>query len=285
MSEHKPRKAGLSPSPLLLALLIIAATIVVVGVIALLLTGTSAPAPTQTGAMAGASAPQSEPSGKPAAEILDTPTALIPTNVPVHTAIPTIALPTLIPEPTPYIPGPTAQFTTQIPIDQWLVYDDAQAGFSIKYPPDWYLRTTAPEDRVFGSTTQLFSYDPNDPILESKSRPPLPNFTKIEITVVDNLEATGEVFLPDQTIENWVRTSRVIDDSVGDQLKLIDEGATIVGGVPAYYQLIQYATRGLAKTTYVYHKGKLIFIVHGFEEADSFNDLTLRGMMETIIFK
>lgn len=286
MSEQNPRKAGISPSPLTLAFLIVFATITVVGAISLFIVGMAAPATTMTGAPPNAAAleivTQTSPSSSPTSQA--SPTSFpIPETVVVNTPTvrPTLPLP---PSPTIYIAGPTAQFSTPIPIAEWSVYEDGQAGFSIRYPPDWYLKTTQPEDRIFGSTTQLSSFDPNDPILEAKPPQPIPNFTKLEIIVVDNLEATGESFPPNQTIDEWVRTSRAIDDSVQDQLELIDEGPTEVGGVPAYFQVIRYASGGVAKTTYVYHNNKLVFINHRFEEAGSFNGQVLQQMIDSISF-
>ena len=52
MPERQPRKSGLSPSPVLLALSVVILAVVVVGAITLLTTGLTAPTSVQTGALA-----------------------------------------------------------------------------------------------------------------------------------------------------------------------------------------------------------------------------------------
>ncbi len=74
MPEGQPRKPGLSPSPVLLALSVVILAVVVVGAITFLTTGLTAPTTVQTGALAESNKAQSNLVAKQTAVIVETAT-------------------------------------------------------------------------------------------------------------------------------------------------------------------------------------------------------------------
>lgn len=279
MSERHPRKSGPSPSPLFLALLLVLVTLVVVGVVSLFLTGFNPRTPVQTGAMAKSSASDNDQNIK----LVVIPDAAATDETPLEeeTELPTLDIPTPTqpPDPTPYTPGPTAQFSTPIPTEEWLEYLDEQARFRIKYPPDWYLTTTPLEERVFGSTTQLFSYDPRDPNPVPKGTTPPENFIKLTI-VSDSLEAMGWPFLPNETLEQWVQRTQ---PGSGDEQQILEAGETTLGGLPAYFQKTTF--KGSEAITYfVQRDANMVYVGHFVPSRGSFGEQVIEAILSTLTF-
>jgi hypothetical protein len=196
-----------------------------------------------------------------------------PTNAP-QTPGPS---PTPLPSPTTYIPGPTAQFETLAPIEQWKTYNNAEAMYSIKYPPDWYLNTTPS-----GQTTQFFSYDFNDPDPTiGKGNPPPENFIKVEIAIEDITQHPDELFLPGETIADWVQRTRPLVEGVHT---LIDEESLTVGGLPAFRQAVRAnaGDGGTYDAVHVKLGTNVVFIVlHPYATPGSFGNQVFRLMLES----
>ncbi len=297
MSERSPRKSGLSPSPLALALAIVLATITTLGAVYFFTIGLTAPSPAQTGAFAKSN---ELPTKVAKQEALAKATATEPpaTEEPTELATSTLTIPEEQPQSTPYIPGPTAQFSKWIPVEEWLTYTDEQARFSVKYPPDWYLVTVPKEYRVFGSTTSLYSYDINNPALaiEGKSGIEHPNYTKIEIGVAWNLEAIGSSFVPGESIFDWAQrnldysTIAANETESTNAIFVREERHVEVGGKPAYMHVVSSSKvqtpskRNSSVGIYV-KNGELLTIIHyPLEPEDSFNARVLQAILDSIVF-
>lgn len=279
MSERNPRKSGLSPSPVSLALFIVVATIVALGALYVLTLGMTAPAPTQTGAMAKPNASNNTQNRESVVAAQVAVTAEAPVYEETEIPTPDIPTPTQPPDPTPYTPGPTSQFTTIVPTEDWLVYVDEQAGFSVKYPPDWYLTTTPLEERVFGSTTQLYSYDPNDPNPVPKGTNPADNFIKLTI-VSDSLQAMGWPFLPGETLTEWVQRTQ---PRSGDEQQILEEREASIGGLPAYFQKTIYKGTEAA-TFYVHRDANMVYVGYFVRPSGSIHEQLIETILASLRF-
>lgn len=277
MFKRQPTKSGLSP--LRLAVIVTVAGVVALAALLLYTSGTTMDYPGQTSMIAKARTPEED--RNPTLVVISDATATNGTPFEDETALatPDIPTPSQPPDPTPYLRGPTAQFSTLIPMQEWLVYLDAQAGFSIKYPPDWYLNTTPPEERVFGSTTQLLSWDPKDPDPVPKGTKRPENFIKLEI-VSDSLRAMGRQFLPDETLAEWVQRTR---PRSGDEMQILEEGETTLGGLPAYFQKTSY--KGSEAIVYYVHRGaNMVYIWHWVSAPNSIHEQVIENMLATLTF-
>ncbi len=255
MSERQPRKSPLSPSPLPLALFIVFAALIGLGALYLFTIGMTAPAPTQTGAQQNALAQatatvEADTEEEPNYDLTPTRVLPVPTDAPVP---PGAKSPIPLPPPTEisYTPGPTASLEVLVPIEEWREYVNEQQGFTIKYPPNWYLNPGPT-----GQTTQIFSYDFNDPALDGYKGPPL-DLTKIEIGITQ-----AQQFLPNESIHEWIyRTGRLGEDD-----KLIQEEELPVDGLPALRQLVDFEYGGLIEGVYVKRTNDVIIIGQHYRE-------------------
>lgn len=272
MSERSPRQSGLSPAPLPLALLLVFATVVVLGVIYLLTIGLTAPVGVGTGALAKSNEPQNNPGAnrnaiaRATATLVESEQApnydLTPTRVlPVPTDAPTpfgAVRPTELPPPTAiaYTPGPTASLEQLVPLEEWKEYVNEQQGFTIKYPPNWYLNAGPT-----GQTTQIFSYDFNDPAFTGYKGSPR-NITKIEIYARRGQLSAMDQLQGNETIREWVyRTGRI---SEGDQV--IQEEEITVDGLPALRQLVAFEYGGLMEAVYIKRPNDVILVGQPYRE-------------------
>lgn len=279
MSAPQSQKSALSPSPFVLAVAVVIFALIGIGILALLQTALVAPTPAQTGASAkqNVAPPNRAPQQNAAATAIVTEPAV--TEEPTEPPTPDIPTPTQPPEPTAYIPGPTAQFTTPIPLDEWLVYADEQAGFRIQYPPDWYMTTTPLEERVFGSTTQFLSYDPKDPNPVPKGTTKPENFIKLEITV-DSLDAMGKPFLPDESLANWVVRNYPRSGDEGGEYVILDEVGTTLGDTTAFRQVSSF--HGVEGVNFFIHRGNdMIFVGYQTPSPGGFNEQIIDSMLES----
>jgi hypothetical protein len=263
MPERQPRKTGLSPSPLPLVLFIVILAVVVVGTITLLMTGMTAPAPVQTGALARSDEAQPNLVTKQTAMAVETAKALddetnyatrvlpVPTDAPLP---PGFKTPTPLPPPTEitYTPGPTANLEVLAPTGEWKEYVNEKQGFTIKYPADWYLNT----DPSGGWGTQIYSYDFNDPSLALDKNPPR-NASKIEIGIT-----APQQFLPNESLREWVRRT----GRLGEEDKLILEEELKVDGLPALRQIVDFEYGGLMEGVYVKYGDNVIIIGQRYRE-------------------
>ncbi len=261
MPERQPRKTGLSPSPLPLALFIVILAVLVVGAITLLMTEMTAPAPVQTGALARSDEAQPNLVTKQTAMAVETAKALddetnyatrvlpVPTDAPLP---PGFKTPTPLPPPIEitYTPGPTANLEVLPPIEEWKEYVNEKQGFSIKYPSDWYLNAD-----LTGWGTQIYSYDFGDPSLMGYKGPPLG--AKIEIGIT-----APQQFSPDETLQEWVRRT----GRLGEEDKLIFEEEINVDGLPALRQIVDFEYGGLMEGVYIKHADNVIIIGQGYRE-------------------
>lgn len=267
MSEQHPRKSSASPAPLFLALLIAVVTLVVLGVVSLLLTGFNARAPAQTGAMARNNESRNNPSLNPASLQDATATDIVESEEELHyelTPSRVLAAPTwppdrATPEPPPppteisYTPGPTAHFDVMAPFEEWTDYVNEGQGFSVKYPPDWYLNP---------GQMQFFSYDFNNPKLQLNPDLSL-DYAKIEILVDDLTGLPPEhQFRENETLREWVyRTGRVGEDD-----QVLEEEEFLLDGVPALRQFINYDPGLLIETVYLKRPTGLVLITQHYRE-------------------
>ncbi len=260
MPEHQPRKSTLSPSPLPLALLIAISTILVVGGVYLFVIGMTTPVPSQTGAYQSAlasatSTAEVEVEQEPNYELTPTRELPVPTNAPLPLGFETIPLP---PPPTEinYTPGPTASLDEVPPLGEWKEYVNEQQGFTIKYPPNWYLNAGPT-----GQTTQIFSYDFNDPAIKGYKGPPL-NVTGIDIYARRGQLSVNDQLKGNETIREWVyRTGRVGEDD-----EVIGEEEIIVDGFPALRQLVDYDYGGLMEAVYIRRPTDVILVGQPYRE-------------------
>ena len=260
MSAREPRKPRLSPSPSALALLIVFTSIAVLGALYLFTIGMTAPVPAQSGANQRAFVPatatsEAEIEAEPNYDL--TPTRVL--DVPTAASLPPgVERPTELPPPTaiPYAPGPTASLEELMPIEEWKEYVNEQQGFSFKYPPNWYLNTTST-----GQTTQIFSYDFNDPSLTGYKGPPL-DVTRIDIMVNRVDQQPIDQFRGTETLREWVsRTGRLGEDD-----KLIQEAEFTADGLPALRQLVDFEYGGLIDGVYIKRSGDVILIGQHYRE-------------------
>ncbi len=260
MPERQPRTSRPSPSPIGLALLIVITSILILGALFLFTIGMTVPVPAQTGGQQNALAPAT---ATPEAEVEQepnydlTPTRVLPppTDAPLPPGFKTVPPP---PEPTKitYTPGPTASPEKMIPFEKWNEYVNEQQGFTIKYPSDWYLSAGAS-----GQTTQIFSYDLNDPAVMGYKGPPL-NLTHIDIYARRGQLSQVDQLQGNETVRDWVyRTGRVSEDD-----KVIREEEFLVDGFPALRQLVDFGYGGLMQAVYVKRPNDVILIAQSYRE-------------------
>lgn len=279
MTDRPPPKSRVAPSPAIVASLLV--LVLVFTLVAVYLTPRLLQAPTAIQTLEilqAASAPRNE-NARPNAVAQATATDQI-TEEATEEPEPDIPTPTQPPEPTAYVPGPTAQFETILPIGDWLEFRDEQAGFSIKYPPDWYLKTTPPEERAAGSTTQFVSYDPNNPDAVPKGTNKPENFVKLEITT-DSLQAMGQPFLPNETLPEWVHRNRATD---GEDLAILEERETTLGGRQAFYQVTLW--KGVVKgaTYYIHRDSNMVFVGYLSPPPESWASQVFDQMLASLSF-
>lgn len=172
--------------------------------------------------------------------VVETPSS---TELPSTTLIPTatdeviLGTPVYVsPVPT-HATGPTAQFDEVLPIEQWLTFTDEKVGYSIKYPPDWYLETTPPDAIGICCSSSIYSYDPKDPSLETLGKEGKwpSNYVAVHFAVAD-LRATvpSLAFEPNESMGDWVH--RVV--KLRDIDTVIEEREMTISGMPAYLQVV-----------------------------------------------
>lgn len=261
MSAREPRKPGLSPSPLVLVVALVIVMLIGIGAVSLLQTALTAPAPAQMGAQQSALAQvtatvPTDEDEEPNYDLTPTQVLPLPSDVPLPPGFKTVAPP---PEPTAltYTPGPTASLEEVAPIEEWQEYVNEKQGFTIKYPPNWYLNAGPT-----GQTTQIFSYDFNDPSLADYKGPPL-NLTKIEIGISSSKNwPPAHQLREGETLREWVaKTGRVSEDD-----KLIEEEDLTVDGLPALRQLVDFEYGGLIQVVYVKRTDDVIIIGQPYRE-------------------
>lgn len=256
MSKHQPRKSSTSPSPFSLALLIVLTMLLVGGAVYIITIGMTAPAPTQTSALAKATATAEEADDEnPNYALTPSRVLPVPTDAPLPPGFETIPPP---PPPTVinYTPGPTASLQELAPIEEWKEYVNEQQGFTIKYPPNWYLNAGPT-----GQTTQIFNYDFKDPVLMTYKGPPLA-LSKIDIMVNRADGQPIDRFLEGETIRDWVyRTGRVSEED-----KVIQEKALTLDGFPAIQQIVDFEYGGLMNAVYLKRPDDVIMIGQQYHE-------------------
>ena len=269
MSERQPRKSRLSPSPLPLAFLIILITVLALGALYFVTIGMTAPTPVQIGATVKATATtDGDTVQEPEYNLTPTRVLAVPTDAPLPPGFETVPPP---PEPTQitYKPGPTASLQELAPLIEWKEYKNEYQGFTIKYPPNWYLKAGAT-----GQMTQIFSYDYKDPALTAHKGSPL-DLAKVEIGV-----SQVQQFLADENLSNWVsRTGRV---SEGD--KVLREEEITVSGLPALRQLVDYEYGGLIEVVYVKRGNTVIMIVQYYKEDWSVPNRVFELLVQSFAF-
>lgn len=268
-----PQKKSGSPkfsALVTLGLVILAGAFALVG-ISVFMRGFSASAPAPT-FVAGAAPTQPSP----------TETSIPPTEPGDATPTPIVIMgvPNLVTPPPTYAVGPTAQFTKVIPVSEWLTYEDKQAGFSVKYPPDWYLKTTPEDERVAGYGTSLFSYDSHDMKLSvlNKSGKWPSNFVKMEIMLFTT-KGTNHPLRPNQTIEDWVRWA--YPDSEDE--RIVSEAIKELNGVKAF-ERITYSDKAASawrrwRAIYLFRGEYIMVIGHAYPEQETVS----KKILETIV--
>lgn len=218
------------------------------------------------------------------------PTQIVATETPVPPTATSDATPTplvimgvpndVTPPPT-YAVGPTAQFTELLPISEWLTYEDKQAGFSFKYPPDWYLAGPPEQERVAGYSASIHSYDPQDPDLSilGKSGKWPPNYIKVEIALIVP-ELTGLTLLSNEDIADWVHRAY----PATEEEQIISEGPTEIDGVKAFEQVIQSHNGPTWSATYLF-VGKYIMVIgKPYVEGGTSSNKIIETIMDSIEF-
>lgn len=276
MSERQPRKSGLSPSPIPLALILVITTVVVLGVIYFFRIGMSVSTTTMTGSPSNDDpkkqlAMQNVSATATAAEIAPTPS---PTIVENPTRRPP---PTLPPPPTEYVPGPTAQFTTPVSIEEWQTLVNPEAGFTLKYPSDWYVVTPEPDHEGFGSGATFYSYDPKDLFPVPKGSTPSPNISKVEITL-DSFVGEGGPLLPTETLAEWVRRTRPMPKD-----SIIREYEISLGDNVGFAREVIWMGRTSIEM-YVPRGANILLIGYPLPDADSYNDKVIQQMFKSFSF-
>lgn len=273
MSKAKSSEQ-IMPSPILVGTLLVA-SVMVLGVGFVLLSPSIAPLPAASSSIAG-----------PA----PTPTGIVPSSiavVKVATENPTVAIvtgasspratPPVPPPPTAYTPGPTAQFTTFVPIEQWLTLTNREAGFSVRYPPDWYVETPPAAHAGFGSSASFYSYDPKDPFPILKGQTPPPNFSKIEITLVSFAD-TGGNLQPNETLAEWVDRTRPLPEG-----SVTAEYEVTIGGVRGFSQRVELTGPSWIDI-FVPRGENILLISYPLPLEASFNAAVIRQILDSITF-
>lgn len=280
MSEPHPRKPRTLLSPFPLALLITVVTIAVLGGLYLLRVGMNAPSPVQTGTPVINTNRQDEQvvihDGTPS------PLEVTPKPVDPRTIVPVVEF-TEVPHvlnPTPITPGPTAQFETIPPLDQWKTYVDAKDNFSIRYPPDWYVEPPVPE-RIAGGVRviEFTSYDPKDMTHRGKGETPPDNLRELEIVTIDPA-TTGFPYLPDDTFLVWARRTHRMVEGMGP--KLLDEQVISVAGREGLLRFIELDY--ITKTLFLPFGDRVMYIQHKYETPENITQQMLQMMIDSIEF-
>lgn len=234
----------------------------------------------------GISESASEPAfvaGAAPTQIVETETPIPPTepNDVTPTPLVIMGVPNDVTPPPTYAVGPTAQFTELIPTSKWLTYEDKQAGFTFKYPPDWYLVASPEQERVAGYSLSVHSYDPQDPNLSilGKSGKWPSNYTKLEITL-DSPEAEGHPLEPNEDLADWVHRTRPLQESE----QTLSEKKLRVDGIDAFEQITQSENSPSWSVIYLYSGKYMMFIAHPYEKEEIFNYQVIQTILSSMQF-
>jgi len=271
MSERQPPRSGLSPSPLPLVVLIAVVTVVVLGAIYFLSTGLNAPSPVQTGAAGiNPNAPSAQVAIQAASDV-------VPASTPPaeRTELP------LVLNPTPVTPGPTAQFDSIPPPEEWSTYVDPVDNFSIRYPTDWYLITPGPQQEGGGARTiQIYSFDPEDMTNRGKGETPPENYAVLEI-ITDDPALAARPYVQGEPFVDWVHRYFPYYDGFGP--KLLEEHVISIGGREGVVQFSEL--NDVRKQLYLPLGERVMMAQYKYETPANITQQTLEIMMNSIEFR
>lgn len=211
----------------------------------------------------------------------ETPIPPTETNDATPTPLVIMGVPNEVTPPPTYAVGPTAQFTELLPTSEWLTYEDKEAGFSVKYPPDWYLVASPEQERVAGYNVSVHSYDPQDMTLSvlRKSGKWPSNFIKVEIALMVS-ELTGQTLASNENISDWVHRTY----PMAEEERVISENSTEIGGRKAFEQITQ-PNNGTAWSATYLPVGKYIMVVgRPHAEEDTITSRITRTIIDSIQF-
>jgi len=211
----------------------------------------------------------------------ETPIPPTETNDATPTPLVIMGVPNDVTPPPTYAVGPTAQFTELLPTSEWLTYEDKEAGFSVKYPPDWYLVASPEQERVAGYNVSVHSYDPQDMTLSvlRKSGKWPSNFIKVEIALMVS-ELTGQTLASNENISDWVHRTY----PMAEEERVISENSTEIGGRKAFEQITQ-PNNGTAWSATYLPVGKYIMVVgRPHAEEDTIASRITRTIIDSIQF-
>jgi murein DD-endopeptidase MepM/ murein hydrolase activator NlpD len=159
-------------------------------------------------------------------------------------------------EPVESVPGPAQPTATPIlQIQQttvplvlntadWLVYEDTNYGFAVRYPPNWFLNPT--ERSGGGEVATITSYPPNDVAGETPTLHSV-DFAKAEIGVfLHNKPST-------QSLKEWTRPAEWMLPS------LVQERELSINGVDTI-QRTYHREQMFISTTYIPRGTKVYFV-------------------------